>query len=75
MYSDAVALGVQALLRDRIIQAYNHYQEKGCCPIYGMENVLAMYKQYHNLGGNGAITELVEKLKELPTEAPRPEEE
>lgn len=67
-YNTAVALGVQALLRDRIIQAYNHYQDKGFCPIYGMENVQALYLQYHNLGGNGTITELVEKLKSMPTE-------
>ena len=42
---NAVGLGVQALLRDRIIQAYNHYTEKGCCPIYGLENVEEMYLQ------------------------------
>lgn len=70
----AVGGGVQALLRDRIIQAYNHYTDKGFCPIYAMENVEAMYKQYHALGGNGTITELVERLKEMPTE-PRKEEE
>ena len=65
---DAVGLGVQALLRDRIIQAYNHYIEKGYCPIYALENVEEMYRQYHALGGNGAITELVERVKELPTQ-------
>lgn len=65
---DAVGFGVQALLRDRIIQAYNHYTEKGYCPIYGLENVEEMYRQYHALGGNGTITELVERVKELPTQ-------
>lgn len=64
----AVELGIQALLRDRIIRAYNHYMEKGYCPIYAMENVESMYKQYHALGGNGAITGLLEKLREMPTE-------
>jgi cell division protein FtsL len=65
---DAIKLGIQALLRDRIIQSYNHYMERGYCPIYAMENVNALYVQYHALGGNGTITELMEKLKELPTE-------
>lgn len=65
---DAVGFGVQALLRDRIIQAYNHYTEKGCCPIYGLENVEEMYRQYHALGGNGTITELVDRVKELPAQ-------
>lgn len=60
--------GVQALLRDRIIQVYNHYHVKGFCPIYAMENVEALYKQYRALGGNGTVTELVEKLRKLPTE-------
>lgn len=67
---DTIGFGVQALLRDRIIQAYNHYTEKGYCPIYGRENIEEMYKQYHALGGNGTITELCERLRELPTEPP-----
>lgn len=65
---EAIGNGVQALLRDRIIQAYNHYQEKGCCPIYARDNVEKMYQEYHALGGNGTITELVERINELPTE-------
>lgn len=65
---DAIKLGIQALLRDRIIQSYNHYQEKCFCPIYARDNVRALYTQYHALGGNGTVTELVEKLSEMPTE-------
>lgn len=64
---DALQSGVQALLRDRIIQVHNHYMEKGAIPVYGMENVLDMYTAYHALGGNGAVTKLVDALKELPT--------
>lgn len=63
---EVVGKGVQALLRGQIIQLYNHYTEKGYIPIYGLENVTAMYEQYHVLGGNGAVTALVEELKELP---------
>ena len=63
---DAVGLGVQALLRDRIIQTYNHYKEKGYCPIYGLDNVYQMYRQYQVLGGNGTITALVEELENMP---------
>lgn len=65
---NAMVDGVQALLRDRIIQAHNHYAEKGHIPVYGMENVLAMYKAYHELGGNGTVTKLVDDLRELPTD-------
>lgn len=64
---DAVKLGIQALLRDRIIEQYNKWIEKGYIPIYALENVSAMYKEYHALGGNGTITHLYEELLELPT--------
>jgi hypothetical protein len=64
----AIKLGIQALLRDRIVQCYNHYMEKGFCPIYAMDNIDALYTQYHALGGNGTVTELVDRLKNMPTE-------
>ncbi|MEG1180203.1 MAG: hypothetical protein RR911_05590 [Oscillospiraceae bacterium] len=59
--------GLQALLKDRIIQAYNHIIKQGYCPIYALENISEMYEQYHLLGGNGTVTRLVEELKQLPT--------
>ena len=64
----AIKLGVQALLRDRIIQAYNVYYDKGYCPIYARENITAMAKEYFNLGGNGVVINLIEKLNDLPTD-------
>lgn len=66
--SRALKMGVQALLRDRIIQAYNHYRDKGEYPIYARQNVESLYKQYHALGGNGVVTGLVRTLDDLPTE-------
>ena len=42
---EAIKLEIQALLRDRIIQAYNHYLEKGYCPIYARQNVEALFVQ------------------------------
>lgn len=60
--------GMQALLRDRIIQSYNHYQDKTFCPIYGKENVKRMYDAYHVLGGNDVATELKDKLMKMPEE-------
>lgn len=66
--NQALQDGMQALLRDRIIQAYNHYQDKGHCPIYGKENVKRMYDAYHELGGNDVATELKDKLMKMPEE-------
>ena len=59
--------GTQALLRNQIIKEYDKYTSKGSIPIYGMENVNAMYSAYHALGGNGTITKILEELKELPS--------
>lgn len=65
--NDALRAGVQALLRDRIIQAYNHYvQDKGWIPIYAKESIDACYKSYEALGDNGVIDSLMEQLNELP---------
>lgn len=61
----AVELGVQALLRDRIVQSYYHYEERGWITLHGLENVNAMYKEYHALGGNGTVTALVNIIHEL----------
>jgi hypothetical protein len=62
----ALKLGTQAILRDNIITKYDKYMEKGYIPIYALDNVSAMYKEYHSLGVNGTITQLYEELLELP---------
>lgn len=62
--------GVQALLRDRLIQSYNHYSDKGYAPIYARESWENMYIQYHNLGENGVMGDLRTKFMSLPTEKP-----
>lgn len=66
--NEALQDGMQALLRDRIIQAYNHYHDKGYCPIYGKENIKRMYDAYHVLGGNDVATQLKDKLLAMPEE-------
>lgn len=66
----AVSRGMRALLKDRIVQAYNHYKDKEYFPIYARETVQDLYDQYHTLGGNGTITHLFAEIRELPTEKP-----
>lgn len=58
--------GTCALLRDRIVRSYYHYHERGWITLHGLESVEKMYEEYHNLGGNGTITKLMEDLRELP---------
>ena len=49
----ALETGVQALLRDRIIQSCDYYQKKQSISVHGRENIQSMYAAYHALGGNG----------------------
>ena len=67
----ALELGVQALLRDRIIQAHRYHMSQKFCPVHERENLNQMYLQYHNLGGNGIATGLVSGVLELPTALPK----
>lgn len=65
--NDALKAGLQALLRDRIIQAYNHYvDDRGWIPIYALESINTCYKSYEALGENGVIDGLMEQLNDLP---------
>ncbi len=62
----ALRSGLQALLRDRMIQAHDHYTEKGFMPIYARENFDNCYKSYKGLGADGVIDELVAEIHALP---------
>ena len=64
--TEAVCLGVQALLRDRLLTSYNKYSEKGYAPIFAKENFENMWKQYHNLGVNGVMDDIHVKFMALP---------
>lgn len=63
----AIRHGVKALLRDRIVQAYAYYTDRGYCPIYARDTIEELYLQYHRLGGNGTVTKLHDRLCALPT--------
>lgn len=67
----AIEKGVEALLRNGIVQSYNKWYEREYCPIYARENAIRMYEPYHTLGGNDVATDLIEDLKNLPTEPPK----
>lgn len=69
--SEAMELGVQALLRDRMIDNYSRYSEQGYAPIYVRESFENCYQQYHALGGNGVMTDIHDKFKALPTNPPK----
>ena len=62
----ALSDGVQALLRESIVTAYNKYSDKGFCPIYAKESLKKAYKSYAALGGNDVATGLYHKLLAMP---------
>lgn len=64
--NEAIAAGVESLLRNSIVSDYNKYMDKGYCPIYAKESIKKVYKAYHNLGGNDVATELYQKILRMP---------
>ena len=62
----ATMLGVQALLRDRLLQAFRHYIQQGYADYNDRENVRNMYAQYEALGPNSVMSDLYEKFTALP---------
>ena len=63
----AIAAGVQALLRESIVNGYNKWTERGYCPIYAKESLRRVYVAYHDgLGGNDVASELYSKLLHMP---------
>ena len=66
--SEAIAAGVQSLLRESIVGNYNKYSQKGFCPIYAKESIKRVYLAYHDLDGNDVATELYRKLLAMPEE-------
>lgn len=67
--NEAIAEGVQSLLRESIVGNYNRYVDRGYCPIYAKESIKKVYHAYHDLGGNDVATELYKKLLAMPSEA------
>lgn len=69
--NEAIAEGMQALLRDSIVGTYNKQLGKGYCPIYVKESIKKIYAAYTGLGGNDVATDLYKKLLDMPTEQPK----
>jgi len=62
----AVKRGVQALLRDRLIQGYKYYRAQGWADEDDRANLENVYIQYHALGANGVMDNLRGRFLDLP---------
>lgn len=68
--TEAIKLGLQAILRSQMVSDYNKWSDRGYAPIYARENFENCWKQYHSLGANGVMDDLHAKFLQLPTEPP-----
>lgn len=64
--NDAIKLGVQALLLDRLQQLYRECKRRGKASNFDRQNFENMYKQYHNLGANGVMDDTRTKFLAIP---------
>ena len=64
--SKAIMAGVQAMLRDRLLQGYRHYLDKGFADYDDRSNLENIWKQYHALGANGAMDDMRRQFRQLP---------
>ena len=65
---NALANGVQALLRVKLIEYHDKFMERGMIPKYALDNYELMYDAYHDLHGNGMVTKLHAEVLNLPLE-------
>ncbi len=64
----ALENGVCSLLRAEMIRSGEKYIQKRYCKIYAKDAFDKAYIAYHELGGNGTMTELHEQVMNLPTQ-------
>ena len=62
----AIGLGVQALLRDRLMQGYTFFMKRGYILVHEKESYMNCFEQYEKLGSNGVVEDLVMQIKRLP---------
>lgn len=67
----ALMAGIQAILRDRLLQGYRHYSEKGWADYDDRQNMENMWEQYHALGANGVMDGYRSKFLALPEYDPK----
>ena len=62
---DANSRGTMLMLRAKLIEYHKDWTERDYVTRHGLETFIEMYEAYHELGGNGMVTQLLEEVKEL----------
>ena len=63
---DLIKEGVVAILHNKIYTLGKQYIEQEHISLEDMKDFEYLYDAYHNLGGNGTVTEIYERVKNLP---------
>ncbi len=59
---------VRALLRLHLLEDYDYYLKKGTMTVDEKERVNLLYLEYHNLGEDNVMEEIMEKFSSFPIE-------
>jgi len=62
---DANSKGTMLMLRAKLIEYHKEWTERNYITKHGLQNFIEMYEAYHELGGNGMVTHLLEEVEEL----------
>lgn len=63
---ESIKSGVKILLKNQITNYYDEAISKNSITLFEKEMLIELYKQYKNLGGNGLIENLIEKIDTIP---------
>lgn len=63
-----IKLGIQALLRDRMLQKWSYCQARGYAPLDDKGAFEAMHTSYAGLGSNGVMDKVYTDFMALPEE-------
>ena len=64
--NDALRNGMRSLLRSQIESDCERALKDGWCGARLRDSISDLYQSYHNLGGNGVVTSIVEQAMRLP---------
>ncbi len=62
---NANSRGTMLMLRAKLIEYHKEWTERNYITKHGLQNFIEMYEAYHELGGNGMVTHLLEEVEEL----------
>jgi len=62
---DANGKGTMLMLRAKLIEYHKEWTERNYITKHGLQNFIEMYEAYHELGGNGMVTHLLEEVEQL----------